>query len=64
MARLNRLRHGGDQYVRIEQIHINDGGQAIIGNVKTRYAPPSYISLQSPGFTDVDELVPGEEPKR
>jgi hypothetical protein len=32
---LRRLRHGGDQYVRVEHVHINDGGQAIIGNVKT-----------------------------
>jgi hypothetical protein len=31
-----RLRHGGHQHVRVEHvhIHINDGGQAIIGNVK------------------------------
>jgi putative tryptophan/tyrosine transport system substrate-binding protein len=29
-----RLRHGGEQYVRVEQVHINDGGQALIGNVK------------------------------
>ena len=31
---LRRLRHGGYQYVRVEHVHINDGGQAIIGNVK------------------------------
>ncbi len=31
---LRRLRHGGDQYVRVEHVHVNDGGQAIIGNVK------------------------------
>ncbi len=31
---LRRLRHGGDQYVRVEHVHINDGGQAVIGNVK------------------------------
>jgi hypothetical protein len=29
-----RLRHGGHQYVRVEHVHINDGGQALIGNVK------------------------------
>jgi hypothetical protein len=61
---LRRLRHGGDQYVRVEHVHVNDGGQAIIGNVKTRNAPAPSISLQSPRFTDVGELVPGEEPKR
>jgi hypothetical protein len=27
-----RLRHGGQQHVRVEHVHINDGGQAIIGN--------------------------------
>ena len=29
-----RLRHGGQQYVRVEHVQISDGGQAIIGNVK------------------------------
>jgi hypothetical protein len=32
---LRRLRHGGDQYVSVEHVHVNDGGQAVIGNVKT-----------------------------
>jgi hypothetical protein len=31
-----RLRHGGDQYVRVEHVHVSDGGQAVIGNVRTR----------------------------
>jgi hypothetical protein len=31
---LRRLRHGGQQYVRVEHVHISDGGQAVIGNVK------------------------------
>ncbi len=31
---LRRLRHGGNQYVRVEHVHVNDGGQAVIGNVK------------------------------
>lgn len=31
---LRRLRHGGSQYVRVEHVHINEGGQAVIGNVK------------------------------
>ena len=30
---LRRLRHGGSQYVRVEHVHVNEGGQAIIGNV-------------------------------
>ena len=29
-----RLRHGGQQLVRVEHVHISEGGQAIIGNVK------------------------------
>jgi hypothetical protein len=31
---LRRLRHGGNQYMRVEHIHVHDGGQAVIGNVK------------------------------
>ena len=31
---LRRLRHGGQQYVRVEHIYINDGGMAVIANVK------------------------------
>ncbi len=29
-----RLRNDGQQFVRVEHIHISDGGQAVIGNVK------------------------------
>ena len=31
---LRRLRNGGQQSVRVEHVHVNDGGQAVIGNVK------------------------------
>ena len=31
---LRRLRNGGQQFVRVEHVQINDGGQAVIGNVK------------------------------
>ena len=31
---LRRLRNGGQQFVRVEHVHVNDGGQALIGNVK------------------------------
>ena len=31
---LRRLRNGGQQFVRVEHVHINDGGQAIIGNAR------------------------------
>jgi hypothetical protein len=33
---LRRLRNGGQQYVRVEHVHVADGGQAVIGNVRTR----------------------------
>jgi len=31
---LRRLRNGGQQFVRVEHVHVNDGGRAVIGNVK------------------------------
>jgi hypothetical protein len=31
---LRRLRHGGQQTVRVEHVYVNDGGQAVIGNVR------------------------------
>ena len=31
---LRRLRHGGDQHVRVEHVHVNEGAQAVIGNVR------------------------------
>jgi hypothetical protein len=30
---LRRLRNGGSQVVRVEHVHVNEGGQAVIGNV-------------------------------
>jgi hypothetical protein len=27
--------NGGQQYVRVEHVHVNDGGQAVVGNVKS-----------------------------
>ena len=34
MEVLRRLRQGGHQYIRIEHVNINDGGQAVIGNLR------------------------------
>ena len=31
---LRRLRNGGRQVVRVEHVHVSDGGQAVIGNVQ------------------------------
>jgi hypothetical protein len=33
MEVFRRLRTGGQQTVRVEHVHVNDGGQAAIGNV-------------------------------
>jgi hypothetical protein len=35
---LRRLRNGGQQFVRVEHVHVNDCGQAVIGNVKSENA--------------------------
>ena len=32
---LRKLKGGQSQYVRVEHVHVNEGGQAVIGNVKT-----------------------------
>ena len=32
---LRRLRHGGSQTLRVEHVHVNEGGQALIGNVRS-----------------------------
>ncbi|MGA8649048.1 MAG: hypothetical protein WB677_00200 [Xanthobacteraceae bacterium] len=31
---LRRLRNGGQQFMRVEHVHVSDGGQAVIGNVQ------------------------------
>jgi hypothetical protein len=36
---LRRRHHGGHQFVRVEHVHVSDGGQVVIGNV-TRQDPP------------------------
>ena len=32
---LRRLRNGNSQTVRVEHVHVNEGGQALIGNVSS-----------------------------
>jgi hypothetical protein len=50
---LRRLRHGGQQFVRVEHVHVNDGGQAVIGNVKRRIQRiPSGTSCFPAYFSD------------
>ena len=36
---LRRLKNGGSQLVRVEHVHVNEGGQALIGNVKSTPGP-------------------------
>jgi hypothetical protein len=31
---LRRMKNSGAQYVRVEHVHVGDGGQAVIGNVR------------------------------
>ena len=38
MQVLRRMRTGGQQVVRVEHVHVNDGGQAIVGNVRKEEA--------------------------
>jgi hypothetical protein len=42
---LRRLRNGGHQLVRVEHVHVNDGGQAVIGNA-FRLASPTRNILE------------------
>jgi hypothetical protein len=46
---LRRLRHGGDQHVRVEHVHVNEGGRAVIGNVGTRNhnSEPAIATLKA-----------------
>lgn len=34
MEVLRRLRNGAQQCIRVEHVHVDDGGMAVIGNVK------------------------------
>jgi hypothetical protein len=42
-----RLRHGGDQYVRVEHVHISEGAQAVIGNVHAREHGRAQAQMQA-----------------
>jgi hypothetical protein len=51
---LRRLRNGGSQFVRVEHVHVHEGGQAVIGNVRNgpdagpTHAPPHGTSPVTP----------------
>jgi hypothetical protein len=46
---LRRLRHGGHQYLRVEHVHVNDGGQAVVGNFKSGISDGSADSARTDG---------------
>jgi hypothetical protein len=46
-----RLRHGGQQFVRVGHVHVNDGGQAVIGNVKSRIRKVGDVRRPRRGVT-------------
>jgi hypothetical protein len=47
---LRRLRSGGSQLVRVEHVHVNEGGQAVIGAVAVNRSPAISLS-ESDGHT-------------
>jgi hypothetical protein len=36
MEALRKYRHGGEQKVTVQHVNVNDGGQAVVGNVSTK----------------------------
>ena len=69
LSALDRKRgKGGQQVVRVEHVHVHQGGQAIVGNVKagdtaavTKPAPPLAIGQEQSGIT-LDDLI-GKQPE-
>lgn len=49
---LRRLRNGGQQYVRVEHVHINDGGQAVITASRLSIVSP-YCRVKWPSPHEV-----------
>jgi hypothetical protein len=52
---LRRLRHGGDQYVRVEHVHVNEGGQTVIGNIRTQGGKRAPLVGNQAMGADLDE---------
>jgi hypothetical protein len=44
---LRRRKQGGSQYMRIDHVHVTDGGQAVIGNVQPRAAKQTKAEGQA-----------------
>ena len=56
-----RLRNGGSQFVRVEHVHVNEGGQAVIGAVavdRTRSGVPRTSEYGRGFFTPESEMKP------
>jgi hypothetical protein len=43
---LRRLRNGGQQFVRVEHVHVTDGEQVVIGNVKKSTDEVTSVKVQ------------------
>src|ERR1700704_7088302 len=52
-----RLRHGGQQLVRVEHVHISEGGQAIIGKCEAGYLQADWPHSQHLGPTVIAALI-------
>jgi len=69
LSALDRKRgKGGQQIVRVEHVHVHQGGQALVGNVQTgdgaavrKPAPPLAIGQEQAGIT-LDDLI-GKQPE-
>jgi hypothetical protein len=53
---LRRLRNGGSQVVRVEHVHVNEGGHALIGNVRSGTADVRGRFV-SPEVDDLKQVV-------
>jgi len=47
---LRRLKHGGSQFVRVEHVHVGDGGQAVIGTSAIVRTPASRAAPRPQPF--------------
>ena len=47
METLKRYRTGGQQTVKVEHVHVHEGGQAIVGNVETRAGVATKVGDQA-----------------
>ena len=52
---LRRLKNGGSQFVRVEHVHVNDGGKAIFGNVSKSGSSRSRPLSDHPHDKDQDD---------